>query len=278
MTAPTLADPVLGLAAEVLDDLEKVRIANENRLRQLTRAETDKDGEDRGFGYDVDHPDVARLAALLAAMNCKSSVLKDLGWEREPKKRGVSCCLEHAAEENLVALLRKHPLAPWVKQAKGVGEKQAARLLAAIGDPYIRHEMTRPLADGTTRTEPARPRTPSELWAYAGYHVISGKAASRAKGQRANWNPDAKMRAYLVSVSILKAGGHYKDIYDKAKAHQQLAIHHDPCKRCGPSGKPAEAGTSLSDGHKHARALRAVSKAVLLDLWRESKRIHEAAA
>lgn len=29
----------------------------------------------------------------------------------------------------------------------------------------------------------------------------------------------------------------------------------------------------LSDGHKHARALRAVAKAVLRDLWREARRL-----
>ena len=54
-----LADPSLMLAADVVDDLERVRIANENRLRQLTRAEVDSDGEERGFGLSADHPDVA---------------------------------------------------------------------------------------------------------------------------------------------------------------------------------------------------------------------------
>lgn len=280
---PVLADPLLALAADVLDDLERVRIANENRLRQLTRDETDADGKERGFGLTLDHPDVKRLAVLVAAL----------------------AKAEHDAELNLKRQLRAHPLGPWVKQARGVGEKQAARLLASIGDPYIRPEIQRD--DGTV--EPTRPRRVSELWSYCGYHVLPvghgrtgthsriadgsqaggnpdqtrnepqgagvGVAATRARGQRANWSADAKMRAHLVAVSIVKAGGPYRDVYDTARAKYDDALHHTECKRCGPSGKPAQPGSPISAGHQHARALRAVAKEVLKDLWREAKRLHE---
>lgn len=133
----SLLDPALAFAADVLDDLERVRIANENRLRQLTRSGEDADGEERGFGLDESHPDVARLAAIVETL------------------RGV----EHDAELELARKLRKHPLGPWCKAQKGIGEKQAARLLAAIGDPYLNS------AKGT-------PRTVSALWAYAGLHVL----------------------------------------------------------------------------------------------------------
>lgn len=273
----SLADPLLALAADVLDDLERVRIANENRLRQLTRTEEDSDGLERGFGLPVDHPDVKRLASLVEGL----------------------ATAEHQAELNLRRQLRQHPLGPWVKQARGVGEKQAARLLASIGDPYI-------------NTLHNRPRTVSELWAYAGYHVLPagqglfvaqqrdasgaltggnpdhqprdaqsvlvGVAATRARGQRANWSATAKMRAHLVAVSIVKAGGPYRETYDKARAKYDGALHQAECKRCGPSGKPAPAGSPLSAGHQHARALRAVAKEILRDLWREAKRLHEEAA
>lgn len=295
LSAPVLADPFLALAADVLDDLERVRIANENRLRQLTRDEDDADGENRGFGLDESHPDVARLAALVDAL----------------------AQAEHQAELNLRRQLRKHPLGPWVKQARGVGEKQAARLLAAIGDPYI-------------NTLHNRPRTVSELWAYCGYHVLRtghatgdahstpagsallpagqgfvatqvsgasgaqaggnpdhpridaqwidvGVAATRARGQKANWSADAKMRAHLVAVSIVKAGGPYREVYDAARAKHDGALHQVECRRCGPAKKPAQPGSPLSAGHQHARALRAICKAVLRDLWREAKRLHEEA-
>lgn len=283
-----LADPLLALAADVLDDLERVRIANENRLRQLTFTV-----DDGGFGLTLDHPDVARLAALIEGL----------------------AKAEHDAELQLKRTVRRHPLGPWVKQARGVGEKQAARLLAAIGDPYWNDLHN-------------RPRTVSELWAYCGYHVIRtghgyhdtqeyvagsvqppaghaaletqapdasgiqpgsnpdhltgaaheatvGVAAARARGQRANWSATAKMRAYLVAASIVKAGGPYREVYDAGRAKYADAVHQVDCKRCGPAGKPALVGSQLSAGHQHARALRLVAKEVLKDLWREAKSLHE---
>lgn len=300
----SLADPFLALAADILDDLETVRKANENRLRQLTRTEVDKDGEERGFGLTVDHPGVARLASMVAAMLCESKAVLAVGIEKPKKTAG--CCLEHDAERNLTKMLEKHRLYPWAKAQKGVGDKQFARLLAAIGDPYIRPEMAR--KDGTV--EPARPRTVSELWAYTGYHVIFpadhgptgthsrdvggeqtghpdqtsdgtqgkhvGVAPKRARGQRANWSTTAKMRAYLIAESCIKQRtSPFRVVYDDARTKYADAVHDMPCVRCGPAGNPAPAGSPLSDGHKHARAMRAVSKALLKELWRESKRLHE---
>lgn len=310
MPLSPLADPLLALSADVLSDLEKVRIANENRLRQLTRSAEDSDGETRGFGLDESHPDVARLAALVDMLGQA----------------------EHQATLNLGRMVRKHPLGPWLAAQRGIGEKQGARLLAAIGDPYIRPEIVR--EDGTV--EPSRPRLVSELWALCGYHVIktpvgsqvlrdsqwhiaadgsnssadhlvsatqtilvggeqnghpghpafathapsAGVAPKRARGQKANWSATAKMRAYLVAESCMKqpSGSRYRDVYEATRAKYAEAAHAVECVRCGPKGKPAQPGSALSEGHKHARALRAVAKEVLRDLWREAKRLHEGGA
>ncbi|MFJ8852306.1 hypothetical protein [Streptomyces sp. NPDC102437] len=302
MSAPSLglwADsnaPLLALLADVLDDLERTRIANENRLRQLTRTEPDKDGEERGFGLTLDHPQIATLSDMVETL----------------------AKVEHQATLNLQRAVRKHPLGPWVKATIGVGEKQGARLIATIGDPYW-------------NTLHDRPRTVSELWAYCGLHVVfpaaqwphgpqlsvgggeqthpgrgvpdaqftvagvikqgdpgqsehgtqrsaAGVAPSRTRGQRANWSTLAKTRAYLVAESCIKqARSPYRAVYDNSREKYTDATHAAPCRRCGPSGKPAAAGTPLSAGHQHARAIRAVMKALLRDLWRESRRIHEEA-
>lgn len=278
------ADPAfLTLLADVVDDLERVRIANENRLRHLTRDKADSDGEVRGLGLDARNPHVRRITSVVAQITAA----------------------EHDAVLALQNLMRKHPLGPWVKATVGVGEKQAARLLAAIGDPYVRPELVR--ADGTV--EPSRPRTVSELWAYCGLHVLpashtsavtqtgpaggnqtghpgqsstvahiaaAGVAPKRQKGQRANWSTLAKTRAYLVAEScIKKAKSPLRPVYDETRTKYADAVHQAPCVRCGPAGKPASVGSPLSDGHKHARAMRAVSKELLKQLWRESKRLHE---
>lgn len=266
--------PLLALLADTLDDLERTRIANENRLRQLTRTETDSDGEERGFGLTLDQPQVAALAGVVDALGK----------------------LEHQATLNLQRALRQHPLGPWVKATVGVGEKQGARLIAAIGDPYW-------------HTLHDRPRTVSELWAYCGLHVLhpgqrphntqtlsagvskqgapgqpvvgahevyAGVAPTRARGERANWSTTAKTRAHLVAESCIKqARSPYRAVYDNGRAKYAESLHKRECRRCGPSGKPAAIGSPLSAGHQHARAMRLVSKEILKDLWRESKRLHD---
>jgi hypothetical protein len=161
-----------------------------------------------------------------------------------------------------------------VKQTRGVGEKQAARLLAAIGDPYIRPEMVR--ADDTV--EPTRPRTVSELWKYAGYKP----GDRRRKGQKVNWSTVAKTRAFLIAEKCVQTGKaadtRYYQLYAKRKAHTEGRLHTEACPPCGRKGNPAAAGTPWRDGHRHADALRIVAKEVLKDLWREAKRLHEEAA
>ena len=238
-----LRDPMLGVLADVLDDLERVRIANENRVRQLTRSEEDSDGEERGFGLTLDHPAVKRLDLTVKSL------------ERA----------EHEATLNLQRAMKAHPLGPWVKAQKGIGEKQAARLLAAIGDPFWNdlHE---------------RPRTVSELWSFSGYAVHEGHAQARKKGQQSNWSPDAKMRVYLISASCVKQSAdisYFRRVYDEGRAKYADAVHPHECRRCGPATKPALAGSPLSAGHQHARAMRKVSKEILKQLWIESRRLYE---
>src|SRR6476646_6892002 len=208
-SGPLLADPFLAFAADVLDDLERTRIANENRLRQLTRDTVDSDGQERGFGLSVDHPDVKRLAAMVDAL----------------------VKVEHDATLNLQRMMRKHPLGPWIRATKGIGEKQAARLLTCIGDPYWNDQYS-------------RPATVSELWAFCGYHTLpTGQngsdtqsrvaggsqangnsdqsavrvAVSLVRGQKANWSTEARTRARLISISIVRSGGPYRKVYDQGR-------------------------------------------------------------
>lgn len=275
--APWLADPLLAFAADTLDDIERVRIAGENRLRQVTRVEPDSDGEKRGFGL-LGQPEVVPWVVYVLAMKCDSEVAANERTGRRPR-----CCLEHEAERTLAKLLRKHPLRPWMKEQRGVGAKQGARLLAAIGDPYW-------------NTLHGRPRTVSELWAYCGYRP----GQRRRKGVRDNWSATAKMRAFKVAESCLKQlakpchsikddGGEYvgaehvdgcacspyRVIYDRGRAKYVGTVHPEDCARCGPSGHPAPTGSPRSAKHQHQMAIRLMTKTFLRDLWREAKRLHD---
>lgn len=241
-TAESLDDPFLAFAAAMLDDLEAVRIAQANRLGDLTRGGPDADGIVRGLGLDARDPDVARVAAIVDIINDA----------------------EHQATLNLQRIMRRHPLGPWIKAQKGVGDKQAARLLAVIGDPYI-------------NASTGQPRTVSALWAYCGH---GDPARRRRKGMTqadlfALGSPDAKKRIWGIAASCLKAQGPYADVYYARKDATVGREHVTECVRCGPSGKPAQPGSPWSDAHRHADALRVVGKAFLRDLWIEARRLHE---
>ena len=86
------------------------------------------------------------------------------------------------------------------------------------------------------------------------------------------------MRAAALNFAdLLKAQGQYADVYYDRKEATVGREHSVECRRCGPSGKPAQPGSIWSDAHRHADALRIVGKEFLRDLWIESKRIHEGA-
>jgi hypothetical protein len=251
-----VVDPLLFVHATAHSDIENLRIATQHRHRILTTREPDDDGVIRGFGLTDGHPDVIRLASLLAGLEV----------------------LEHEAELNLKRVLRRCSIHPWVKAQCGLGDKQVARLLGAIGDPYWH------LAED-------RPRTVSQLWAYSGLHVLPvspcrvdtpspradgdqtsdpdhrlidgqfvhvGVAAKRRKGVRANWSTEAKTRAYLCATSCIKQErSPYRAVYLSRREH--TAVTH-------PEWTP---------GHSHNDGLRIASKAILRDLWREARRLHE---
>lgn len=118
----------------------------------------------------------------------------------------------------------------------------------------------------------------------------AGVAPTRRKGQRSNWNTQARTRVYLIAESCIKAtggvnkAGHnrprspYRDIYEAGRVKYADAVHAVPCTQCGPSGNPAQPGSPLKDSHKHMRAMRLVGKAILKDLWQESRRVAEVAS
>lgn len=205
--------------AESLDDLEKLRIATDNRVRALADS----------LEGTPEYKSISNLAEQIQVM-------------------------EHQAVLNLQRAMRDHALGDWVKRTIGVGEKQMARLLSAIGDPAERQKV-------------------SQLWAYCGFHVIDGEAPRRRAGSQLNFSMTARMRTRLIAESCVKqAKSPYRAVYDAGREKYEDATHQTPCAQCGSKGKPAEVGSELRDGHKHARALRLVAKEILKDIWVESKK------
>lgn len=242
-TGGWLDDPTLGIHARALDDIENMRKSLANRHRILTTPIDieDEDGVARGHGIPEDHPEAQKLAMLL----------------------DTTKAIEDQAVKNLEKAMKVHPLGPWVKSQGGVGDKQAARLLASVGDPYWNdaHE---------------RPRTVSELWAYSGLHVVMGDAARRRKGVKANWSTDAKTRAWLI------IGSCQKQLKATCQSVDGVATHTEDCK-CSPyriaiderRQHTASTHTDWTKGHSMADGQRVAAKLLLKNLWIESKRLYD---
>jgi hypothetical protein len=146
--------------------------------------------------------------------------------------------LERQATRALEKAMKAHPLGPWVARTKGIGLKQAARMIAAIGDPIWNGAAGRPR------------RGPAELWQFAG-HGDPARSKLR-KGQPVEHSPTAKMRVHLVAVSCMKQReSPYRAVYD----HERLKW----------------ADRDVSDGHRHNHALRVVGKEILKDLFNEAR-------
>lgn len=237
---PLLYDPLLEILAQQLDDVERLRKATGNRLGAMTRVTADEDGVVRGLALPENDPAVVATQTLFDNLTA----------------------LEKSVTSQLEKRMKAHPLGNFIRAQKGLGLKTVARLLAAIRDPYWAeiHEK-----QGTAHVlVESRPRTVSELWAYCGYSVVNGEGQRRRKGQQANWSSDAKMRAWNIVQPIIKNGGPYRAIYDDARLKYMDATLAD--------------GTPLTLAHQHNRAVRAVAKAILKDLWIEAKKYYDEVA
>lgn len=234
------ADALLGILADKLDDLERVRIANENRLRSLHQV--------KGLaGTEAE----AELAALTDVL---------VGLEKE-------------ATKSLERTMRKHPLGPWVKQTVGLGDKQVARLLASVGDLTVR-----PVKDEEGNLIGWAPRRVSDLRSYCGLGDPARKRRKGEQANWSNTakmraylcaESCMKQRCKRCTEAAKKGEGwspppadcrcaergfRYRVVFDRERA------------------KWADRDTT--DGHRHAHALRVVAKEILKDLWREAQRLH----
>ena len=262
LRGPFLRDAFLGSLAQALDDVEQLRKATANRYWELTTTEKDDKGVSLGKGLPYDHPDVTTLRNLLFEIGPKEIPI----GKEQVRLKGPGG-VEHTAIKALEARLKTHPLwETWGRHTMGVGPKQFGRLLGALGDPYWNERDD-------------CPRTVSALMKYCGFDVTDGVAPRKQKGQKAGWSSAARMRMWNISQSVIKTGKkspHY-ELYVATKARYEGALHSKPCPRCTKQGKPpAPEGSPLTKAHIAARGERAISKAMLKELWRASRDLHEA--
>lgn len=181
-----------------LDDIEHLRIMHGNRRGAFER------------DYGIMLPPDEVLASLNAA--------------------------EHAAQLELIRLWRHHPLAPWAKSIKGVGEKSIARLIAEIGADSPNYPWA-----------PLDAPNVGKLWSYCGLNPERKRRKGMSQEEAlACGNPRARKQLWLIATRMLMSGN--RDVYDS--------------RRSATADREG-----WTDGHKHNDALRIVAKEFVKQLW-----------
>lgn len=231
-----------------LDDMEGARIATGNRLFAF---------EEKGMKGTPEAERLRRTVKTLLA-------------------------LEEEATKDLERAMKNHPYAPWVASAKGIGLKQAARLLAALGNVAARPNLGK-LRQYAGHGDPKRSHVRKEnvrieMDVEGGEHVYLP------------FSPTAKMRTRMVAKSCIVQ--RCKPCAARARA-EKLRIQSETGKALNdiklPWTAPASdctcaqshpyrhvydrermkwADRDTSDGHKDNHALRVVGKKILKGLWR----------
>lgn len=244
-----IAQMRLTMAAARLDDAEAYREAITEQLRSFLGL----------TGYEVEKGLSAKALAETVSQNGAAPEAKALAQQLE-----LHMEIERIATLELRHAMRVHPLHEWVLSVRGIGEKAVGRLLGAVGDPTKRVDP---------ETEEVYPRTLSQFRSYCGYG--DAQAQRRRCGFKLNYNQRAKVAVWNIAEAAYRQGD-YREVYVAAREKYADAVHTDHCPQCGKKGQPAEPGSDLRDGHKHARAHRAVAKAFLKDLWLQAREVSNA--
>lgn len=233
----------LRLYAEMFDDVQRFRIATENKIRS------------GGVSTDV-----------------IGATLKHYEMVEHDMKLAMQRCYRKTASTGI---------REWQKSELGIGEPTLAWLLGIIGDVRIAIPMRWEGTGKDNRVlvaDESHQRSISQLWSYCG-HGDPLRKKTKGMGQDAAMalgNPLTKVLVWKLATACLKAGvresstvaiSHYGEVYMKRRAVTQDRLHETPCIRCGPSGKPAAVGSPWSKAHQLGDALRIIGKEVLRDLW-----------
>ena len=241
---------ILRIYAEALYDHQDVRMASANRMRCLIRRKIEglgfakeekkaEDGEESSWSDDELHAKLqeAQDKGLLTEAD-SSFMLESLNLAM---KENV---IEKEYEARLVPLVAVEPIMQWLGCVKGIGTRNACRLLRYFG--YCE-----------------RFDNPAKVWAYAGLAVVDGHSVKRKKGEKLPYNLKIKTGCIgVIGDSLLKASGGYKRFYDQYKARIQA-------RGCCERPHPKHKGEMCRDypGHAHRMAIRAMVKLLLSHYW-----------
>lgn len=178
---------------------------------------------------------------------------------------------ETHAEKLILAEWKTHPLRPWGRSVRGVGEHSLAVLVGLLdGDPYVAYPKERVGVKGKSAMIEIDPfvRSLSQLRSYCGMGDAERKrrAGMSQDEALACGKPLLKSRLRLIAESIVKAG-----VRTGEDGETRFAISPGGARYLELRAADRE---DWSPGHNHAHALRILAKEFLADLYNESERLH----
>ena len=184
------------------------------------------------------------------------------------KTTEMEAAIEHEYEKIVWREIKGLPIVvEWLSRVKGIGPRLGGLLIANILDI-------------------GRFANVSKLHAYAGLHVVDGKAAKRAKGQKANWNGELKTTCWKIANSFVKQkDSRFREWYERYKAriiareiangniiwkgdeHKREVAFAPKALQADPPKAPKNPEWTL--GRVHNMALRYIVKLFLSLLWQK---------
>ena len=198
------------------------------------------------------------MQKLRMAMSNRMFAYQKLGWlesiDPEPALTKLKEA-EHALELEIKDIVISHPLwLEWLIDIKGIGPIMAAGIIA-------------------WRDDINKAPTISAFWKYHGL----APDQSRKKGTKVDFNPKAKTHCWKVGMQLLKAKGHYSELYYIAKVKYEQredikAMHENVTGEETKDGKlvkkyEANGGPKSYKLHIHYMALRKMIKQFMADTW-----------
>lgn len=167
--------------------------------------------------------------------------------------------LEEHIKKVITKLVKVEPIYDtWLQHVEGLGPVLSAGLITRIGNVH-------------------RFESVSAIWAYAGMHVVDGKAPRRRKGHKANWDGELReLVAFKIPAQFVKRTHTFgRKLYDHYVAFYEQT-HDAKCPTWShPEAKVNKMGTKATlngkgcsrRGHIYKMTTRKVGKRFLACLW-----------
>ena len=201
--------------------------------------------------------------------------------------------IEASIQKQIEEVLEEIPIwTEFMKHVRGVGPTLAGGIIGYMYQPYSDKCDAAPTHKTCNCGKSIeRFNNISKLHAYAGEHVVNGKAPRRTRGEKANWNPKLRTHQWKIGQSFIKSDeskSFYRNLYTKEKIkagfiktpngwdmpkeirEQWIAKgvgHTNKIKEKLKKGEDVSKELDAVKGHLDARCQRKVRKLFLGHVW-----------